>query len=228
MKRVLLLAAIAGLAATAQAAVVNMNFSAAAGKDSSGAQNLNGTPWAANVAPLTYSGSTWNDFKYWLSDFTMLDSDGVATTVSYTFANASQVTAASDWTGTGVPTYLQGGFYSGTGGMTLTIMGLDPASQYDLYIAGDAANSHGGAYTVGSASKKTSATSNTSFVEDDNFVHFASLSPNGSNTIVVTIAAGDKGVPVINGFQLATAVPEPSTLALAGLVGAMCLRRHRR
>ncbi len=218
------LAVIGMFSGLAQGAVVNMNFS----DTYDGAQNLNGTAWSVSVAPLSYAGTTWNGSKYAYSgDWTgplnnLLDSEGNAAGVGFTMAGFGGV--AADWSGT--PVMLKGGFYTFTS-MTLTIKGLSAAGQYDLYLAGNANNGNSTTFTIGSVSQATSATSNDSWVLGDNYVQFTNLTPSAQGEISVVMTGAGKGVPVINGFQLANAVPEPASLGLIGLSGLLFLRRKR-
>lgn len=222
MNKAILLAALAGLAITAQAAVVNVNFT-----NDPVAQKLDGSSWSATVSPLSYTGTRWNDTKYNYSGDVagnplnnLIDSQGAASGVGFNLSSWDSV--AADWTGI---TLLRGGFWSSRT-MTLTIKGLSQSTQYDLYLEGNASNSHSSTFTIGSQSLVTSATSNSSFIEGDNYVHFSNVGPDGSGNIVVSISAGPKGVRVIDGFQI-SAVPEPGALAVLGLSGLTMLRRKR-
>lgn len=119
---------------------------------------------------------------------------------------------------------------------TLVISGLLPSISYDLYLFG-AGNevSQNTIFNVGASTQATTGPSvgTGSLTLGEDYVVFASVTPNGLGEITVTWGnditdALPSKYGIFNGLQI-VAIPEPGTLALAGLgaVGLAFLRRRR-
>jgi hypothetical protein len=125
--------------------------------------------------------------------------------------------------------------YTGTGTLTLTITGLDPATTYQVdSLAGLASNFSARVMNVTAtgATTVTDAMSGAQTLGDNNLYDYSqTLKPNASGTIIMTyqIANGPPS-PVISGVVVSSAaasVPEPASGLCCGL-GALLLAGGRR
>ncbi|MCM2274983.1 MAG: PEP-CTERM sorting domain-containing protein [Candidatus Didemnitutus sp.] len=127
--------------------------------------------------------------------------------------------------------------YAHAGGnrMNFTINNLTPNSSYDLYVYMGRNTNHwlletpgqveSGSVTVGAATQTVNYQfAQTSYAQGVNYVLFSSLLSNPDGEITFSTSN------IVNGFSIATAIPEPSTYAaLAGLlVFGLVAMRHRR
>jgi hypothetical protein len=120
----------------------------------------------------------------------------------------------------------------------IAFSGLAPNASYNLYIytQGDTNGSgreldvsvNGGADVITSAG----IASLDHFVEGTNYLHLTgTANPSGVVDIAysaVSTLNGGTGEADINGMQLVSTVPEPSSLALFGVGALACMRRSRR
>ena len=222
------------------ASALTINFSAHHPDD-------NGIVTSANLSGpngVAAGLETWNlnNFNDGAPQSGLLDSAGIATGVGVTFDGLG---GPDDW-GYNSPLKLVWragrGFYNGPGNSaSFTINGLDNSTLYDLYIA----SAHINGTTVGDWSTSNPNATGASLVIDNtgnesngstwvagvNYVYFQNVQPIGGNITMtehvdntVNMADGRVG---FNGFQLVTAVPEPSTAVLAGFGLLGFLRRRR-
>ena len=170
----------------------------------------------------------------------LLDSFGVATGVGVSF---SDIGGPDDW-GYNSPLKLlwrsARNFDTSPGNAaSFTISGL-AAGTYDLWIAtshvdgtvvGDwtTSNTNTTGATVALNNTGQEATDST-WVAGVNYVLFNNIQPDGSGNVTMTVhsisGAGER--VGFNGFQLATAVPEPSSAVLCGIGLIGLLHRRRR
>ena len=227
-KTTLPFAAVALLAATSQAAVVNVD--------------IQGTQFGGSVTAYTgasangpiASDNTWNYFN-------------VGTTVpngQSLSAGGLTFTFGTGWQGSfaaGAPNNLQGDrVFAPTGvAATMTISGLDITKNYNLALIG-ASNDSGGFETdftiIGGTTKTATAapisgTGNgaLTFVEGDSHVLFSGIS-GGTGSITFSVTDSSVGANgVLSGLQIeSVTVPEPSTTALLGLGGLALIFRRRK
>ena len=201
------------------------------------------TPGTA--APLTYDGNTWNQGT---SGTNLLDSKGSTTSVDFSISQYKD--GPGDWGGSGILQFFGAGMHSdgGHGGgwqpdpgtfPTLSITGLDTSHIYDLYLVTRDGGGCNNTFTVGGTINATdpanpliiggttlqadnSAGNGATWVENQNYVHFAALVPDSGGTItVVENTLG--GRYCVNGFQLkdmgSGAVPDYTTWAAGYLPG---------
>jgi len=218
---------------------------------------LNGGPrdsaTGESAAHADPAGATaiWNNSG--LTGTNLTQSDGTATTVSYTitspngglgaFRRQNQATPATVPGGTGGITNLLYDFaFQNNGDQSLrvwdlNITNLDATLTYDLYVYGgiqfgDNASSNV-SYTVGgvtntvafSGATATTPTPIDSYVLGQNFTVFTGLTADAANAITLSASAA-LGEPTLSGFAL-IAVPEASSVLL-GLFGFIPLLHRRR
>ena len=120
----------------------------------------------------------------------------------------------------------------------LVIGGLDTTMKYDLYIPAYYPNENGckGQYSTANltASPSTCYVDNggpdgndDTWVEGSNYVRFVELVPDANSNVTINIVGLSGCRAMVSGIQLVTVVPEPATLCLAGLLGALALLRKR-
>jgi len=235
-------------ALTINSALGNRNLYSMDGTASDNAAQSS-TPGTA--APLTYSGTRWNQLGSSGTD--LLDSDGNPTTVDYVLSQYKS--DPGDHGGDGILKLLGAGVHSDgpstTGGYNpdsntlpnLTLTGLDDTLTYRLFIisGGNYDNINewniGGTATFSDSSTPTGFTGGTTlttnsdtsrrsaWVEYVNYVQFTGLrSVNGSLT-VQNRAVNDKFS--MNGFQL-QADPVPAPLPVLGSAAALGFCRRLR
>jgi hypothetical protein len=227
-KTTLPFAAVALLAATSQAAVINVDIQG----NNSGGSVTNYSGASAN-GPIA-SDNTWNYFN----TVGAPDAADTMTVSGVTFAfGGGWLSSFAD----GTPNNLQGDrVFTATGVTgTFTISGLDISMNYNLALIGpsNAAGGFGTDFTIGGDTKNATATGNPgsgngplTFTEGDSHVLFSGLDgSSGSITFTIIDDDADGVNGVLSGLQLeSVAVPEPSTTALLGLGGlALILRRRK-
>lgn len=222
--------------------VVNINLTS--GNGSNPNQTMDGTAFTIGAAPLTYSGTGWNDLGG-LASAGLSDSDGVATGIGlsvdaggngnagFTFSQADGlVGGAADI----LDNYLaaNNGFGPALAGpLIISFTGLDDTSSYDFSFVsvGDTVG-QGGSFTIGGTTLTTTGASPTGpLVAGDNFVSFTGVSSSGGNLdVAFTTGPDNTSFAALNAIQInVTAVPEPSSFAalLAVSGGLLSVRRRR-
>jgi|GEM_PF-398067 len=193
---------------------------------------------AGTAAPLAYGGHTWNQSNGGAS---LKDSKGGSTTVGFTISQYKD--GPGDWGGPGKLQLFGAGMHADgghSGGWqpdpgtfpTVMISGLTNSHTYDLYLATYDGGGCWNTFTVGGTIDATnpanplivggttltadnSAGNAATWVENQNYVHFAALVPNASGTITV-LENTLSGRYCLNGFQLrdlgpTTPPPTPPT-----------------
>ena len=229
------LSVLAAIALAPVASATTINFSVHHADD-------NGVVTSANLSGpdgVAAGVETWNlptaSGEPLASASSLLDATGATTGVGVTFDTLG---GPDDW-GYGSALKLLWrsgrGFYNGPGNAgSFTITGLTPGATFDLWIAtshisGDATrnlgdwstantNSTGSSITVDNTGQETNGDT---WVAGANYVLFQSVVADVNGKITMTEHASQPNTTDsrvgFNGFQLVTAVPEPSTTMLCGL-----------
>lgn len=219
-------------AVTARATLIDVNY------EGNQTNNMTG------AAILGSSGDTWNNIPNLPTNPTNLEevngsSSGISVTngtISGDFSNSAPDTAN--------PAALMNGYiYSSVStGVSITLSGLAANSSFQLVVYGAGNDSGQGdifsySNATGSWDNGISTTTGTSRditvagAEGINYVVFNGTTSTGSFTITATANKSVLSTNVysmINGFQLETAVPEPTSLALYGSGGLALLLVGRR
>lgn len=186
---------------------------------------------------------TWNlnNFNDGASQSSLLDSAGATTGVGVSFVDLG---GPDDWGyNSALKLLWRSGrqFYNGPGNAgSFSITGLDVGGIYDLWIA----TSHIGSTTVGDWTTANANTTGPSVVLDNtgnesngatwvqgvNYVFFDDVVVDGTGKITMTehLTTLNGSRVGFNGFQLVSAVPEPSAALLAGFGLLGLLHRRRR
>ncbi|WP_156679990.1 PEPxxWA-CTERM sorting domain-containing protein [Sphingomonas profundi] len=180
------------------------------------------------------AGDKWNQLFDNQGTASLVDSNNAATGYSITYS--AQGTYASDpsytqFTGTPFANLMQGYLYSSSGPITATISGLNANQSYSLYAITQGDNNTRGRrndLTVNGQSASNLNTNASSFIAGDNYALFTGRA-NALGQIVLSDTPG-VGEANLNGFQLTSAVPEPTTWAMMiggfGFVGGAMRRRR--
>jgi len=114
---------------------------------------------------------------------------------------------------------------------TITIRGLDDSKTYDIYIYSQRDNS-GAPFarkirtTIGGVTlTPVSSAWYSTYVLNENYVEFDDLQSSSGN-IAITFQSTDTGSAPINAIQIVE-IPEPATMALLGIGGAIVLIRKK-
>jgi hypothetical protein len=220
------LAALLGMAAAANAEVINVQF---IGDSTLGTYSGQGA--YADVGNNTWNGinSTWGTA---MTAYNLMDSAGNLTSCSVSVAN--QVHNGS-WSAN-TQQLLNGGIFTDNwdsiSTKTFEIGGLTANQTYSLYLYSRGDDNQGSKFTIGGNTYTTTGTSGNEFVEGVTYVVFsATADSNGVIDGSWTTNGSTRWGP-FNGIQIVSApVPEPGTLALlvGGLFGliAYAWRRHK-
>ena len=219
------------VAATAQAAVVNVDIQASGGSLASGQA----------AAPDASGNTTWNEMTTGsVTDLTA--SDGSATTIDVSLSGAQGFTNQP-----GPNNLVKDRIYEhrthDDNAFTFTISGLANSTSYDIYLYGayDSRTSivnFATDFTIGGVTKTAQALTSepttldgTGWIENDHYVKF-SVTSSSSGVITGTVSNHDDNDPnttgdygILSGMQI---VPEPATMSLLGIGGLLALVRRRR
>ncbi|MBK1883144.1 hypothetical protein JIN85_12000 [Luteolibacter pohnpeiensis] len=231
----LLLGALVGLAASAHASTISINFVGYGGAD--------GTLFSDEAAGVV-SAANWNnvrpdvesDINY--SSGFLMDSAGSATSVTISWLSIGPY-YISTGTATGDNVMYNGYLDNFGDSRTVTISGLSPTETYNIYLYSDGdngTNSRTGTFTMGGVT--TSITDDPGNF-DGSFVEVSAGATGVGNYTVFTLTGSssydltfhgntsdDLPRAALNGIQIVS-VPEPS-LTLLGLLGLVPLLRRRR
>lgn len=185
----------------------------------------------SGAAVVGTAGDVWNN----------LGASGTSVALKNPAGSASALTltwSGSAWT---VDPGLENGFYGTpygrlmngylytSGTSSLTLSGLTPGMDYNLYLYSEA-DVDGRRLTidVNGVGATTAASVKTEgiFIAGQNYLSLG-VRANGSGNLVIAYSVGSGDEANLNGFQL-TAVPEPATttLVVAGALGALALWRR--
>lgn len=224
MRNMLVLLAVGALAAGSAfgdyASLVNVNF---VGTDAGVTTGAAGTGAA---------GDQWNnvsgDYEIGQDGLSLLDSTGAASDIDVVVdtweAGVSSGSPVALFTGYG---HTGRSATSGDWGV-YTLSGLDVAKTYDIYLYSTWGwNTDTATFKIGTEQKQGSnPTGNRStFVENENYVVFSSVSPDASGNLAVEYSK--LANTAFNGMQIG-AIPEPGTLGMVGLCGGAILFVRRR
>ncbi len=225
---------LAGSVSIADTFNVNINHSSSRRK-----VTMNGTAFGPTVAPLSYTGTTWNDIQIAgteasVSAVGIANSNYVASLIVVTLTAADSILSRTSTYYDGAPPALTLAAldnYNDENGNTLTISGLEANSSYTLYLMGLAqgtANGNDdatcmsatiGAVTLGGAGGQTWYP--TAYVQNGNYLVFTG-NADGTGSITATVSN-------LGAFQLeGVGVPEPATIALLGLGSLALICRRKR
>ena len=191
-----------------------------------GSNSLNGIPNGSTVAPLAYSGTTWNELGLGDTTTALLNSTGGSSGVTYAVGGGSFAATQNG----GAPLQLLTTYsYNSSIPATLNFSGLNNADTYTIVVAGVGSGLDDAISITGYGSQSTHAADygSSSFILDGNYVEFLDVAPT-SGSIVVSVGPGPaaNAYYALDGFQIQTnvpvVVPEPSSTALL-LLGAGCL-----
>jgi hypothetical protein len=227
---------------TSAGTTINVNLANVSGN------TLNGTAYLAGgfaQAPVTYSGTTWNEATNSPATLTGLrDSQGNATSIGFTTASttgAPDLAGPTTSPGAADVKLLKGCVYrvwnSGSGNTLnnrFTVSGLDPAKTYNIYLASAHNTPVKCSWRIGATGAdrfiaNTAATRTAeTWVAGDDYVVFYKVAPDATGKILVYgkgLAGSDlESGLTLNGFQVVDATgflsPENDMLSFTTPVGA--------
>jgi hypothetical protein len=169
------------------------------------------------------ASATGQAFNYGI---TYLDNLGSATTLTVAASSGTGDT----WNTVGTADEIIFGDKSNfAGGIQTLSLSNVPYALFDVYIYASYWGNEVVSFTVGSTTHVLTNTftpqfsGGPDFVLDDTYVKFSGL----SGDVVISMLPSSGGLH-LGGFQIADAIPEPSTLFLAGLAPALLFMRRRR
>ena len=186
--------------AAALVEVVNVNCGHKRENLANGDGSMNGRANATDrgVAPVAYSGTTWNDGMGG-SGARLKNSENNATAVSFRISDGTY--SADDWSANGQP-MLKGG-WTRPEKILLEINGLDIGNRYDLYLASQDSfgRNCGGSFTTSNTSDAGDKTfvstgknlNGATWVEGEDYVAFKNITPATGGTIRIIVKPGPAG-----------------------------------
>lgn len=239
--KIALLTSSMAFAASAHAATsfINMQIDGAPGPLS----GTYGTGTGQYLAPVAYTGSTWNQAS--LSATDMVNSDGVATTIDFTLDIVGKSLGGSGPTDNPWMEALNGYRYKNVNASnpaTILFSGLTSGDSYDIHFILQGNLNEGGLVTMtsgfsgtGPAPSESLGTEGrstnqggpaTAYILGENFVTQSFISDGTDAVFTIDRNSGTSFIAVA-GFQIAV-IPEPSTALLGGFVLLLALVRRRR
>jgi uncharacterized repeat protein (TIGR02543 family) len=224
----LAMAALAGFAASAQAAIINVNVGNVAS-----ANALTGKAYLTGgyaQAPITYPGTAWNDIastpNYSVS--ALLDSNGNTTVVAFATTSPTAMEGPLNWLDHANVPLLQGGIKrnnNSSSGKAMAqrakVSGLVPGNLYHLAVIGCQQDKAAGEWGIGTASTAPTTTktiintlpAHENWVAGDNYAVFYRVPADTSGEIYLWGKGLGEAYPngiVLNGVQIIDAADLPS------------------
>ncbi len=168
---------------------------------------------ATQVAPLSYSGTSWNDLAGKGTKAALRNSLGVTTAVGIT--TSMQYGPWADWNALGTNRMLISGLIATSPAYTevIKLTGLNSSHTYTLAIAClHNSLSPTSTFKVGGVEKALTYSSTATWTEGKTHVLFTGLVP--SSTGVLTVQGKSTGELVLNGLQLQDTLPQGDLLSL--------------
>jgi hypothetical protein len=201
------------------------------------------SPTAVGAAFLGQNGDSWNSINAGTpgvlttySGYTLLTTTGNASGVSLGFTADGGVTSLITGTQPN-PNLTNSYLFNNTGGsITATLTGLTPGQSYELvlYVSSDDASTGNRALVgtvIGSTSVPFAATGDphATFVSGSNIVDLT-VTADAAGTLAITEqpSANNSREVDLNGLQLQSSTPEPTSMALIGVGGCLLLLRRVR
>jgi len=183
------------------------------------------------------AGDQWNQFQFASGTASLIDTTGAASGVSVRFSAQGTYgvdPSASGFYGTSYAALMQSFPYT-RGTISITLQGIAPGQAFGLYIyrqSDQNSGGYGGTVTVNGASQTALQNTDSTFVNNSNYLLFdGTADASGTISINDAVALG-RSQTVVNGIQLlssAQAVAERMALPLFGIgVAALGLLRRRR
>ncbi len=199
--------------APAVASAINVNFAGGANPGnawmngySSADTSASGT--ASRVAPIAYSGNSWNDFTGGgANSSSLINSLGVATGIGMT--STMQNGPWNDWLALGGNRMLVSGLIASYPAYTnmLALTGLNPTHTYSLAIASlHNSGSPTSTFRVGAVEKALTYSAVSTWTEGKTHVLFTGLVPTSGGTL--NVDAKSTGELVLNGLQIVDTTPQ--------------------
>ena len=230
LKRVLCLAmaALAGFVAHAAAATININVGNSANALTGSAYMTGGYA----QAPVSYSGSTWNDISSTpnYNFIGLLDSNGNSTSVSFATTSPTAMQGPTKWSDHPNVPLLQGGInraYNSSSGNAMVqramLSGLAPGGLYHIAVIGCQQDKAAGEWGIGTSSVAPASTKtiinvlpvHENWVAGDNYTMFYRVPADAEGNIYLwgkgqPGAGGYANGIVLNGLQVIAAADLPS------------------
>lgn len=209
------------------AAIININL---IGNDGSlESAPLDGTTYISTAAPLTYTGTRWNDLpSLVLNPNGNLTVDSTGNSISLTYQSTGFVIEDVDFAR---PLPITNGTLVGSNNGSFTIGGFSSGELVpSIAFVSSTSDSIGATITIGATTLTVNNPNPSagSFVEGENLLTFTNITADAAGNITATFTdESSSSLFALSGLQIQT-VPEPSSTSLiaAGLT-ALFLRRKR-
>ena len=200
------------------------------------------SPAYSGAAKIGSAGDSWNHLTNGnATDVLLSNSSGATTTTSVSLTGNGLFSSVNGFSTT-PESALMSSYLFAKGSNTITFSNL-PSHSYDLYIYTQGAGDGGGRQLVVTVNGQSQTAvkmdpSASTFITGQNYLHFSGqIDPNNQGVLSITYSAiGTSGGGVlgaseadINGIQLSSHAPEPSTyvlMAIGGLLVALQLKKY--